>query len=47
MSTRYRGPMIPTRIAANVRKRAIVEGTFGSFIPHIGMSFISQSFAMM
>lgn len=36
---RYNGPMIPPRIAANVRKRAVIEGTYGSFIPHIGWLF--------
>jgi hypothetical protein len=28
--------MVPTRVATYIRKRAIVEGTYGKFIPHIG-----------
>lgn len=28
--------MIPPRIAANMRKRSIKEGTYGSFVPHVG-----------
>ena len=33
---RYIAPMIPRRIAADVRKRAIVQGTYGSFSLPIG-----------
>lgn len=33
---KYFGPMVSRRVAAGIRKRAIVEGTYGSFIPYIG-----------
>jgi hypothetical protein len=33
---KYIKPMIPKRIAANLRKRAIEEGTFGAFEPDMG-----------
>ena len=32
----YIKPMISKRIAANIRKRAIVDGTFGQYTPGIG-----------
>eukprot|EP01040_Poterioochromonas_malhamensis_P001049 gene1050-1113_t len=33
---KYFGPMVPTRIAAKLRKTAIIEGTYGNFKPLIG-----------
>eukprot|EP01039_Chlorochromonas_danica_P004331 gene4331-4752_t len=33
---RYRGPLIPRRIAATFRKRCIIEGTYGQFVPNQG-----------
>lgn len=35
-ASRYFGPMVPTRIAAKLRKTAIIEGTYGNFKPLIG-----------
>jgi hypothetical protein len=32
----YNKPMVPVRIAAVFRKKAIIEGTFGSFVPNEG-----------
>jgi len=32
----FKAPLIPRRIAANARKRAIIDGTFGSFTPNVG-----------
>lgn len=28
---RYIAPLVPKRVAANIRKRAVIEGTFGTF----------------
>ena len=33
---RYIGPMIPRRKAADLKKRAIIEGTYGEFTPNVG-----------
>ena len=33
---RYYPPLVSRRKAAVLRKRAIVEGSFGSFIPNVG-----------
>ena len=35
-SGRYQGPMVSPRKAAVVRKRAIIEGTYGTFCPYFG-----------
>ena len=35
-SGRYQGPMVSPRRAAVVRKRAIIEGTYGTFCPYFG-----------
>jgi hypothetical protein len=34
--TKYFGPLISRRIQANLRKRAIINGTYGKFIPGEG-----------
>ena len=36
---KYIAPLIPKRLAANIRKRAIVEGTFGTFSKETGMGW--------
>jgi hypothetical protein len=33
---RYIAPLVSKRIAADLRKRAIIEGTFGDFVPDLG-----------
>jgi hypothetical protein len=33
---RYHGPMVKPRVAALVKKRAVIEGTVGSFCPQFG-----------
>jgi hypothetical protein len=33
---RYFGPLVSSRIAADIRKRSIVEGTFGTFVANEG-----------
>jgi len=33
---KYMKPMVPRRIAANFRKRALLEGTYGAFEPEMG-----------
>lgn len=40
LSGRYIGAQVPRRAAALVRKRAIVEGTYGSFDPLRGALFV-------
>lgn len=33
---RYVKPLVPKRIAADYRKKTIIEGTFGTFVPNEG-----------
>lgn len=36
---KYIAPLIPKRLAANIRKRSIIEGTFGSFSKETGVGW--------
>jgi hypothetical protein len=38
-SGRYVAPLVPRRLAANIRRRAMVEGTFGSFSKETGVGW--------
>jgi len=35
---RYIAPLVSKRVAADIRKRALIEGTFGEFVPNEGNS---------
>ena len=39
----YMGPLVSKRIAANVRKRAIYDGTFGTFSEKYGSNITKSS----
>lgn len=41
MKIRYVGAQVPRRTAAMVRKKAIIEGTYGGFDPLVGWCFSS------
>ena len=36
---KYIAPLVPRRLAANIRRRAIVQGTFGSFSSETGVGW--------
>ena len=36
---KYIAPLVPRRLAANIRKRSIILGTFGSFSPETGVGW--------
>jgi hypothetical protein len=37
---RYWGPMVSTRTAHDIRKKALREGTYGKFTPDLGKGLI-------
>ena len=39
---KYVAPLVPRRLAANIRKRALQEGTFGSFCKETGVGWDSE-----
>ena len=43
---RYIAPLISKRIAADLRKRALIEGTFGSFVANEGVLFSDLLFVV-